>query len=627
MHGLGHVQKSELGRRRDMLRRFWATGLGYWQRNGERSAWVLTIGLIALILLNLGVSYEINLWNRTIFDALEQRNSAEVLFQTIIYFPLMAISVGLGVLGVYARMTMQRLWRAWLNRRLLDRWLVNGHYYQLNLVRGDHANPEYRLADDLRVATEAPIEFAVGLTSALLSAATFIFVLWTIGGALSFEAAGTTITIPGFLVVAAVIYAGLASGSIVFIGRRFVTVSEAKNQSEAEYRYILTRLRENAESVALMGGQDEERRIAEGSFRMVLRRWRDISLQAIRATIVSQTSGYLSAVLPILLCAPKFLDGSMTLGQVMQAASAFTIVQMALSWLVDNYPRFAEWLASARRVSSLMISIDMLESAENGNSAPRIRRAETDDAALRLCNLTITLDDARTVLRRAEATIEPGERVLLVGKSGTGKSSLVRAICGQWSWGKGEVQLQRGTKMFVVPQRPYIPIGTLLCAAAYPASADMVKREDVAKTLKAVGLDEYVDRLDEDIPWEQTLSGGEKQRLAFARVLIANPNLVVMDEATSALDLGSQKKLMNLIHKRLPNATIIGVGHQPDLEAFYGRKLVIESYPDGARLTRDLDLTRVATLSHQWDWSRPVRFGVSHGSNPTTVRERARVNF
>jgi putative ATP-binding cassette transporter len=623
MHGLGHVHKGELGRRRDMLRRFWATGLGYWRRNGERSAWVLTTGLAALIFLNLGVSYEMNLWSRTIFDALEQRNSAEVLFQTIIYFPLMAISVGLGVLGIYARMTMQRLWRAWLNRRLLDRWLVNGHYYQLNLVTGDHANPEYRLADDLRIATEAPIDFVVGLTSALLSAATFIFVLWTIGGALSFEAAGATITIPGFLVVAAVIYAGLASGSIVFIGRRFVTVSEAKNQSEAEYRYILTRLRENAESIALMGGQDEERRIVEGCFKTVLRCWRDITFQAIRATIVSQTSGYFSAVLPILLCAPKFLDGSMTLGQVMQAASAFTIVQVALSWLVDNYPRFAEWSASARRVSSLMISIDMLESAENGNSASRIRRGETEDAAMRLCNLTITLGNARTVLRKAEATIELGERVLLVGKSGTGKSTLVRAICGQWSGGTGEVQLQRGTKMFVIPQRPYIPVGPLVRAAAYPAPADMVKREDVAKALKAVGLDEYADRLDEDISWEQTLSGGEKQRLAFARVLLANPNLVVMDEATSALDLDSQRKLMNLIHKRLRHATIIGVGHQPELEEFYDRKLVIEPSPDGARLTRGLASTRATTLSHQWDWSRPIRFGASHDSNRANVLEPA----
>src|SRR5260370_19911807 len=157
MHGLGQVQKDELGSRQYLLRRFWATGIGYWRLGGERSAWLLTGGLFALILLNLGISYGVNVWNRAMFDALEQRDSADVLLQGIIYFPLTAISVGLGVLGVYARMTIQRFWRAWLNRRLLDRWLANNRYYQLNLVKGDHANPEYRLAEDLRLSPQAPL--------------------------------------------------------------------------------------------------------------------------------------------------------------------------------------------------------------------------------------------------------------------------------------------------------------------------------------------------------------------------------------------------------------------------------------------------------------------------------------
>jgi putative ATP-binding cassette transporter len=609
---VGRAEQDELSRRRYMLRRFWVTGLGYWRLGGgERSAWVLTSGLLVLVLLNLGTSYEMNLWNRAIFDALEQRNSPEVLLQAILYLPLIAISVAVVMLIVYARMTIQRLWRAWFNRRVLDCWLVNSRYYQLTLVQGDHANPEYRVADDLRVATEALIDFGVGLTSALLSAVTFIFILWTIGGAVSFTLGETAITIPGFLVIAAALYALVASALMVFVGRRFVTVSETKNQAEAEYRYTLTRLRENAESIALIGGQDEERRTVDRSFRTVLGRWRDISVQALRATIVCQTSGYIAAVLPILLCAPKFLDGSMTLGQVMQAASAFTVVQSALSWLVDNYPRFADWSASARRVASLMISIDMLEAAENGNGAPRIRHSETEHAALRLRNVSVTLENATTVVKHADVTITRGERILLVGQSGAGKSSLVRAICGLWPWGKGEVQ--RATEIFVVPQRPYIPVGTLLRAVAYPASAEQVDREEIAKALNAVGLAHLVDRLDEDgIPWEQTLSGGEKQRLAFARVLITHPKIVVMDEATSALDLASQKKLMELINERLPDATILGVGHRPELEAFYDRKLELQSCHDGARLARDVDLTgRIAVLSRDF---RPNRSGLHHAT-------------
>jgi vitamin B12/bleomycin/antimicrobial peptide transport system ATP-binding/permease protein len=210
--------------------------------------------------------------------------------------------------------------------------LKGGRYSQLNLVRGGHENPEDRIADDVRVATEAPMEFATGLLTAILSGATFIVVLWTIGGGLTFSVAGVTLTIPGFLVVAAVIYAVVASGSMVFIGRRFVSVSENKNQAEAEYRYVLTRLRENGESIAVLGGAEEERSAVDGASISVLRRWRQICFQTMRTTIVSQTSGYIAPVLPIILCAPKFLDGSISLGQVMQAASAFTIVQTAFNW-------------------------------------------------------------------------------------------------------------------------------------------------------------------------------------------------------------------------------------------------------------------------------------------------------
>ena len=310
-------------------------------------------------------------------------NPSRVLFLSLIYFPLLASSVCIMATQVYARMTAQRRWRRWLTHHLLDRWLEHGRYYQLNLVTGDHKNPEYRIADDVRLATEAPIDFAIGVTTAFLSAATFITVLWTIGGSLTFTLSGKEVTIPGFLVVAAVAYAVLASSSMVLIGRRFVTVSEAKNQSEAEYRYVLTRLSENGESIAVLGGEEQERAGGRGGTQTVLRRWRDICFQTMRTTIVSQTSSYIAPVLPIILCAPKFLAGTMTLGEVMQAASAFTIVQAAFNWLVDNYPRLADWTASARRVSSFMVSLDALERAENGEGVGRIERTEMTEPPVR----------------------------------------------------------------------------------------------------------------------------------------------------------------------------------------------------------------------------------------------------
>jgi vitamin B12/bleomycin/antimicrobial peptide transport system ATP-binding/permease protein len=577
-------------RRRLLLRRFWRSARSFWGSRGDRLAWPLSGIILLTVLLYLAAAYGMNLWNRVIFDALERRDGGTVLYLSLIYAPLLAASVAVMVLQVYARMTTQRHWRAWLNNHLLDRWLKSGRYYQLNLVGGDHENPEYRIADDVRVATEAPMEFATGLLTAILSAATFIVVLWTIGGSLTFSVAGVTLTIPGFLVVAAVIYAVLASGSMVFIGRRFVSVSENKNQAEAEYRYVLTRLRENGESIAVLGGEEEERSTVDGALISVLRRWRQICFQTMRTTIVSQTSGYIAPVLPIILCAPKFLDGSMSLGQVMQAASAFTIVQAAFNWLVDNYPRLADWTASARRVASLMVSIDALERAEEGEGVSRIERSEGTGAALRLSNLSVTLDTGKAVVKDAEVDIAPGERVLVAGESGTGKSTLVRAISGLWPWGEGRVEVANGAKMFLMPQRAYVPVGTLRRAAMYPEPAESKNIEDIADALKRVGLKHLVDRLEEQAAWDQTLSGGEKQRLAFARILLHRPDIVVLDEATSALDPESQDKLMELLTTELGATTIVSVGHRPELEAFHSRKIVLERRRGGARFVTDINL-------------------------------------
>jgi putative ATP-binding cassette transporter len=578
-------------RRRYLIQRFWQSARGFWGKGGRRIAWLLAAGLLVIILLLLGAAYGMNIWNRAIFDALEKKDSGTVFFLSLIYFPLLAASVCLSVTQVYARMTLQRRWRKWVADHLVNRWLTSGRYYQLNLVSGDHKNPEYRIADDVRIATESPVDFVTGVTQAFLSAATFIVVLWTIGGSLDFTIGGVHVFIPGFLVIAAVIYAIVASTSMVFIGRRFVRVSEDKNQSEAEYRYVLTRLRENGESIALIRGEEEELAGVDRAFGKVLRNWRDICFQNMKTTIVSQTSSYIAPVLPIILCAPKYLDGTMTLGQVMQAASAFTIVQGAFNWLVDNYPRLADWTASARRVASFMVSLDALERAESGVGRIAISN-EGKDAALRLRDLSVTLDDGTAVVDDAEVAIMPGERVLIAGESGTGKSTLVRAIAGLWPWGEGTIEVRKGAKMFLLPQRPYVPIGTLRRAATYPDAAESRSVEDVAAAFKHVGLGHLVDRIDDDAPWDQTLSGGEKQRLAFARIVLHKPDIIVLDEATAALDPQSQDKLMELLTKRPDKTTLVSVGHRPELEAFHNRKIVLERRRGGAKLVSDIKLVR-----------------------------------
>jgi putative ATP-binding cassette transporter len=515
-----------------------------------------------------------------------------VLYQSMIFFPLIFASVSVAAAATYAKLTLQRGWREWLNAHVLDQWLTSGRYYQLNLVPGDHSNPERRVAEDLRLSVEAPVEFAIGVFSAVISAITFIGVLWFIGGELAIPVGSTMLRIPGFLVIAAFLYAVLASGSMVSIARGFVVVAENKNQAEADYRYALTRLRENGESIAMLGGENEERAGLDAAFTTVRRRWRDLMMQYIRTTIVSQTSSGIAPIIPILLCAPKYVAGTMTLGEVMQAASAFLIVQTSFNWLVENYPRLADWTASARRLASLLVSLDHLERADREETTGRIVRRQTEDGALRLRNLSVTLNDGSAVVNEADVAITPGEKVLVVGESGTGKSTLVRAIAGLWPWGGGEI-LIKFEGLFLMPQQPYVPLGTLRRAATYPLSPESVDDAVVRKVVEEVGLGHFLDRLDEeDTRWEHILSGGEKQRLAFARALIHRPDIIVMDEATAALDPLSQDQLMQLLLERLPEATLVSVGHRAELEAFHTRRLVLEYHPEGARLVRDEPLPR-----------------------------------
>jgi vitamin B12/bleomycin/antimicrobial peptide transport system ATP-binding/permease protein len=600
----GATEMDERVLRRSLLRRFWQTAAGFWDSGIRSSARNLTAGLLLIIVCLLGAAYAMNAWNRAMFDGLQNRDVAAVGKLSILYFVILAASVLLSILQVYVRMALQRRWRAWLTNSLVDRWLAHGRYYQLNLVRGDHANPEYRIADDVRIATESPVDFVSGVTQAFLSAAMFIVVLWTIGGALDISVAGFNLHVPGFLVIAALLYAILASGSMLLIGSRFVHASEAKNQAEAEYRYVITRLRENGESIALIRGEEEERTGLDGALRKVLRGWADIARQNMKTTIVSQTSNYIAPVLPIILCAPKFLDGSMSLGEVMQAASAFTIVQGAFNWLVDNYPKMADWTASARRVASLMVALDALEEAEKNEGVGRITiDREGAGPALRLRDLSVRLNDGTAVVDDTDIAIAPGERVLIAGASGSGKSTLVRAIAGLWPWGGGAIEVKKGAKMFLLPQRPYVPIGTLRRAATYPDAPESRSLEDVTAAFKLVGLEALVDKLDKEGPWDQTLSGGEKQRLAFARILLHKPDIVVLDEATAALDPDSQNKLMELLVDQ-PEITLLSVGHRPELEPFHSRKITLERRPGGAKLVRDVELPNESLRQGVWRWLR-----------------------
>ena len=608
--------------RRLLFGRFWQTASGFWTGLSRREAWFLTLSLLAIILGQLFVQYRLNVWNRDIFNALEKRDIALVGQLALLFVPLALAAVAFNVASVWGRLTTQRAWRAWLTDHQIDRWLMNGRYYQLNLVKGEHQNPEFRIADDTRIATESPVNFAFGVTTAVLTAITFISVLWSVGGSLSFAWGGWNLTIPGYLVFVALLYSIITTTAMLFIGRRFVEVAEGKNQTEAEFRYAATRLRENGESIALLGGEPEERSSLSIALGRVIMQWRALCGQYMRTSAVSYGNYVLAPIIPILLCSPKYLAGTMSLGEVMQASAAFVTVQQSFNWLMENYPSLADWTASANRVAGLLVSLDRLERAEGPGIGHIHHTNKGASAALELKGVSVTLDDGTAVVGETEVKIHPGEKVLVVGESGAGKSTLIRAIAGLWPWGGGEISIRRNSKLFFMPQRPYVPLGTLRRAVAYPNPADSLDTQEVATALADAGLEHLVHRIDEEgVPWERTLSGGEQQRLTFAQLFIQKPDLIVMDEATSALDPETQDRLLQRISERLPEAAVISVGHRPELEAFHNRRLVLARQKEGARLVADESLSpSTFALRQAWALLFPRKSARRLGGDETLRR-------
>jgi putative ATP-binding cassette transporter len=564
----------EREQKQPLVRRFWRTARGFWSsRRSWKVAWLMTAVLIALVVGQLIFQYQLNVWNKAIFDALEKKDAATVLRQAMLFVPLAAGSIAVAVCVVYARMRMQRRWRAWLTEHTITRWLAKGRYYQLNLIEGDHKNPEARIGDDIRIATEQPVDFAVGILSAVLTSATFMGVLWTVGGNLTIGLGGSELFIPGYLVIAVVIYCVIISGLMTLIARSFVPTAETKNQVEAEFRSSLTRVREYGESIAILGGEKEERAGLDGLLNKVIVAWSRMAGQYMRTMFVSHGNFVIASVIPIILCAPKYLAGDMSLGTVMQAAAAFVQVQYAFNWIVDNYPRLAEWTASARRASNLLVALDGLDRVEE-SQVGSISRTEGEGAAIRLKDVSVALSDGTVVVDDADVTVQFGEKVLVAGESGTGKSTLVRAIAGLWPWGEGEIALAPDAKMFLMPQKPYIPLGTLRRATTYPRAPEDFDDQDIVETLEMVGLAHLTGKLDdEEAKWDRTLSGGEQQRLAFARALLTRPDWLFLDEATASLPEEAQDMLYRLVRERLPGTTLVSIGHRASLAEHHGRQL------------------------------------------------------
>jgi putative ATP-binding cassette transporter len=567
---------------RRVTREFARLASGWWRGASARNAWLLTLALAALVIGNIGVNVAVNQWNRIFFDALERRDSGTLGLALAAFVGLVAVTAGVGVLIVLTRETLQVRWREWLVERLTGLWLGRQRYYRLNLAQIEPANPEYRIADESRLSTEPLVDFAIDLLNAVLSLVAFIGILWTVGGAISFQIFGSWVTIPAYMTIAALLYGATMSSLAVMVGRPLVPGVAAKNEAEARFRFELTRLRDNAESIALIRGEPDERALLRGTYATLVRRWLAVVRLHGRLTWISNASGALIPVVPLLLAAPKYLAGELTLGAVTQLAAAFVQVQVAFAWLVDRYKFIAMWYASARRVMALVEACDELD--RSLGEAGRIERLERADPRVSVRHLTIRDRAGRVLIHDANLTIEPGEKVLVLGESGTGKSTLMRAIAGLWPWGSGAIVVPADVAIAFVPPRPYLPLGTLRQAILYPALDLEIGDDEIGAMLDECGLAHWTDRLDTVERWDQIMSSGERQRLAFARLFLQKPAIAVLDDATSALDEASQAALMRLLRSELPLTTVISVAQRPETEAFHDRCLRLVRSDAGARL-------------------------------------------
>ncbi len=533
---------------------------GFWADEGATRAWLLTLGLFVLLLLSTAATIAMNHWNRWFFDSLESRDVG-ALGRAVLIFAIIIVSMAsIGVGIVFTRETLQVRWREWIVARMLDRWLSAQRFHRLSASGKEPQNPEYRIADDTRWATEPLVDLGIGLVLAVVNAAAFIAILWTVGGSYTLRLGDEqAITIPAYLVVVALAYGILASWLMLKVGAALPGCVARRNEAEGHFRFGMMRLRDNAESVALLAGGPGERRILARSYDRVVDCWLAIVRQHARLTWITNASGPMIPIVPLLFAAPKYISGDLTLGQVTQLAAAFVQVQIAISWLVDHYGKIAEWYASARRV------MEIVEACDEFPAGPAAEQLAPDHDAGEASMQPSKLTDS-PVWRIGPHTIRRGEWVQLNGDSSTGKSTLVRQLCGLNADTAGIPEMASGSpgrEPMVLPQRVYLPPGSLCDVLAYPAASPPASDPRLRSALAQTGLGALVSRLEDTARWDALLSLGERQRLGVARVLITAPDALIIDDALSALDEAAQRNLLEAIRRAVPSITVLYLSRHP----------------------------------------------------------------
>ncbi|MEZ5854423.1 MAG: ABC transporter ATP-binding protein/permease [Hyphomicrobiaceae bacterium] len=566
-------------------------------------------GIVLFLMGNMAGQVWLNAWNGQFFDAVGRKDGAAIWQHLVTFAWIVAFLLTMVVAQTWLHETVKIKIRAWLTDELLDHWLVPARAYRLGLSGDLGANPDQRMQEDARNLSELSADLGVGLLQAVMQLVCFVGVLWSLSSSFAFTISGVHVDIPGYMVWCALAYALIGSGLTWFVGSPLVALNTTTYQREAQLRFAMVRASESSESIALFGGEADERRSIDDTLSATLAMRRRVANATAKLTWITSGYGWLALVVPIIVALPAYLQSGLTLGGLMMVVGAFAQVQASLRWFVDNFAKIADWRAALRRVSSFHDALLTLDDATRTDET--ITMLEHPEGHLVFENLSIHLADGSVIINEATAEIKPGERVLLTGESGSGKSTLFRAVAGIWPWGTGRILGPKRSDMMFLPQRPYLPLGSLNEALCYPSGPSAFTLAEVLDVMEDIGLGDFVDQLDRRERWDQQLSLGQQQRVAFARLLLHKPAWIFLDEATSALDRESQTHVMSLITRKLPASGILSIAHRRGLEEFHSRTIHLSVTKDGAKLARAPRAGSNVSNATYWDrlasWTSHLR--------------------
>jgi putative ATP-binding cassette transporter len=548
------------------LRAFWALTKPYWVSEQRLKALTLLVTVVGLALAMVYMEVQFNYWNRDFYNTFENRDQAEFFRQLGKFGVLAVIWIIMAVYRLWFLQMLQIEWRTWLTDHFLQEWMQDQAHYRMQLLDRGTDNPDQRIAEDLRIFVEYTSDLALGLLSAVVTLISFVVILWGLSGSAQFFG----LDIPGYLVWTALIYATAGTLLTHFIGRKLIGLDFNKQRVEADFRFSLVRLRENSEGVALYRGEHEELGNLRHRFGAVISNWWQLMRKRKQLNWFTSFYAQLAIIFPYIVVSPRFFSGAIPLGAIFQTASAFNQVQGSLSWFINAYVYFATWKATVDRLIGFRTSIERVRAEADRLDGERLEAAE---ATITLDSLEIGLPQGAPLLASTSIELRPGEHVLLTGASGSGKSTFFRSLAGIWPYWKGRIKLPKGARLLFLPQKPYLPIGPLKHAVSYPDDSAQHSDEEVREALSAVGLAHLAHDLERSENWAQVLSGGEQQRLAFARALLNRPDWLFLDEATASLPEEAQGELYRLLKERLRKTTFVSIGHRESLAEHHVRRL------------------------------------------------------